>query len=108
MLGVAPRLLNDAVTNYRVQRTVQLCGQQLASGFPAKALDRQMSAVRNAGLSFQVQPEPVTRHFLGQDRHELRLQVTGEHPVTATNGCGWSDDDYEHWLSDILRRQLLN
>ena len=28
--------------------------------------------------------------------------------LAATDGCGWSDVDYEYWLSDILQRQLLN
>ncbi|MEP6561988.1 MAG: TetR/AcrR family transcriptional regulator [Nakamurella sp.] len=27
--------------------------------------------------------------------------------LAATDGCGWSDLDYETWLSDILQQQLL-
>jgi len=27
--------------------------------------------------------------------------------LNATNGCGWSDDDYEHWLAALLQDQLL-
>ncbi len=27
--------------------------------------------------------------------------------LAATDGCGWSDREYENWLSDVLQRQLL-
>ncbi len=27
--------------------------------------------------------------------------------LNATNGCGWSDDEYEHWLAALLQEQLL-
>ena len=27
--------------------------------------------------------------------------------LAATDGCGWSDLDYENWLGDLLRQQLL-
>ncbi len=28
--------------------------------------------------------------------------------LDATNGCGWSDDEYEDWLADLLQQQLLS
>jgi hypothetical protein len=28
--------------------------------------------------------------------------------LNATDGCGWSDADYERWLSALLREQLLD
>ena len=27
--------------------------------------------------------------------------------LNATNGCGWSDEDYEHWLAALLQDQLV-
>ena len=28
--------------------------------------------------------------------------------LNATDGCGWSDADYERWLGDLLQDQLLD
>jgi AcrR family transcriptional regulator len=28
--------------------------------------------------------------------------------LNATDGCGWSDDDYERWLTALLQEQLLD
>jgi hypothetical protein len=27
--------------------------------------------------------------------------------LAATDGCGWSDLDYENWLTEVLHQQLL-
>ena len=28
--------------------------------------------------------------------------------LSATDGCGWTDSEYEHWLTALLQQQLLS
>jgi len=49
------------------------------------------------------------RGDLSEQRAADRAWVlTGVEPyLAATDGCGWSDLDYEDWLGDLLRQRLL-
>ena len=60
-------------------------------------------------------PHPKLVHKLRREIRHRRARavdrawmLTGvELYLAATDGCGWSDLDYENWLGDLLRQQLL-
>jgi len=62
-----------------------------------------------AGLVGRIAGYQALRGDLSEQRAVDRAwMLTGvELYLAATGGCGWSDVDYENWLSDVLQQQLL-
>ena len=64
-------------------------------------------------FSQQTNPSPslTKQDYLNKSKKQKTVAwiLTGVEPyLGATEGCGWSDQEYEEWLTALLQEQLLD
>lgn len=90
-----------------------ITGVQGAAGDPAMLeLRREGDQHRRAALTTLIAELAANRALRADLREEVCVDrawlLTGvETYLGATDGCGWSDDDYSSWLAELLQNQLL-
>jgi AcrR family transcriptional regulator len=98
MLGTSKKAIlaaRDALTDPTV---VEL--QRLGDRHRRDALRALVSRLREEG--------DLRQGLAEEDAVDCAWILTGVAPyLSATDGCGWTDEQYASWLADLLRQQLL-